>query len=363
MIWVDALCINQNNIKERGVQVAKMGQIYEQCSRVIVYLGADIISSTGCTFPMRHPPWEIERELNRPQSQDVHQLAYIRLDLRELLKRNYFNRVWVIQELIFSQRAVIHVGNSDFWTDSIGTSYLSSSDETAWDWDSAAAPWIPYMAQKAFPVRAIFELLHLTSNSRASASDPRDRLFSVLDLMKQDDAMKQVLQVDYSLSAQHAFIGLFAHFIISLQLINLFLRAAGPTAPSSSPSWIPNWTSQESWQHIFTTAESVTEYIASFVSKRAGLATPPSHTSFGGALSWRFSEVWKDAVYRQKSWNQDISVDITTGALSIHLMHICAISSRPALVHRLENQRGIFEVKGGNVDLYLGASLHWLAKP
>jgi hypothetical protein len=55
MVWVDARCINQKNVKERGEQVSKMGQIYEQCSRVIVYLGADLIFSTHDRFPSRRP--------------------------------------------------------------------------------------------------------------------------------------------------------------------------------------------------------------------------------------------------------------------------------------------------------------------
>jgi len=54
MVWVDALCINQSNVQERGAQVAQMGQIYQQCSRVIVYLGPDLVSSTKDRFPSRH---------------------------------------------------------------------------------------------------------------------------------------------------------------------------------------------------------------------------------------------------------------------------------------------------------------------
>ncbi|KAF2030840.1 hypothetical protein EK21DRAFT_43561, partial [Setomelanomma holmii] len=42
MIWIDALCINQSNLEERAVQVARMRQIYVDGDRVVVYLGEDI---------------------------------------------------------------------------------------------------------------------------------------------------------------------------------------------------------------------------------------------------------------------------------------------------------------------------------
>ncbi|KAI4232402.1 MAG: hypothetical protein LQ349_005047, partial [Xanthoria aureola] len=40
-IWVDAVCINQNNHIEKGHQVAKMAQIYARARRVIVWLGEE----------------------------------------------------------------------------------------------------------------------------------------------------------------------------------------------------------------------------------------------------------------------------------------------------------------------------------
>ena len=34
-IWVDAVCINQENIEERGQQVNLMNQIYSRCLKVL----------------------------------------------------------------------------------------------------------------------------------------------------------------------------------------------------------------------------------------------------------------------------------------------------------------------------------------
>ena len=38
-IWIDAVSINQNDIAEKNVQVAMMGDIYKNAARVIAWLG------------------------------------------------------------------------------------------------------------------------------------------------------------------------------------------------------------------------------------------------------------------------------------------------------------------------------------
>ncbi|KAK0100170.1 hypothetical protein ONS95_008508 [Cadophora gregata] len=39
VIWADAVCINQNDIFERGLQVMRMGLIYSKCAEVLAWLG------------------------------------------------------------------------------------------------------------------------------------------------------------------------------------------------------------------------------------------------------------------------------------------------------------------------------------
>ncbi|KAF3052404.1 hypothetical protein E8E11_001156 [Didymella keratinophila] len=50
VIWVDALCINLEDGKEKGVQVRKMNLIYARASHVIVWLGADSAGDADGAF-------------------------------------------------------------------------------------------------------------------------------------------------------------------------------------------------------------------------------------------------------------------------------------------------------------------------
>lgn len=46
VLWIDAICIDQQNLKERGQQVERMGDIYRLADRVLVWLGPDGDNST-----------------------------------------------------------------------------------------------------------------------------------------------------------------------------------------------------------------------------------------------------------------------------------------------------------------------------
>lgn len=45
VLWVDALCVNQNDLEERGSQVSIMGEVYGQAHQVLVHLGDSL---EGC---------------------------------------------------------------------------------------------------------------------------------------------------------------------------------------------------------------------------------------------------------------------------------------------------------------------------
>ncbi|KAI8225327.1 Heterokaryon incompatibility protein 6, OR allele [Colletotrichum sp. SAR 10_96] len=39
ILWIDAICIDQTNLQERGHQVGQMSDIYRQADQVLVWLG------------------------------------------------------------------------------------------------------------------------------------------------------------------------------------------------------------------------------------------------------------------------------------------------------------------------------------
>ncbi|KAF5022039.1 hypothetical protein F66182_5922 [Fusarium sp. NRRL 66182] len=55
-IWIDALCINQDDIEERNAQVAQMAQIYKDAQEVIVWLGHEEAYTRTAVVNMQRIP-------------------------------------------------------------------------------------------------------------------------------------------------------------------------------------------------------------------------------------------------------------------------------------------------------------------
>lgn len=364
MIWVDALCINQNNIKERGDQVAKMRQIYEECTRVIVYLGTDIVLPAQGQFPHRRRLEELNqhlRHLHKSSSNDDN-LGQLGVAMRTLLQRRYFGRVWVIQELVTSQRAIMRIGDTEFSIDNTTATQLKDVN-TDWSWEESGAPWLQYMTQKSIQVEDLYGVLAVTSKSQAT--DLRDRLFGILGLIRRDNEEAASWQPDYSLTAQHIFVGLLAHLIVNLKKTHLLLHASTLYATTSSPSWTPSWESNEAWQSMFTAAGASGNEMISCINQLFSVEnkcadTPNLFTLENFETSQYVSKKdacnkWLAETFHSRPWDQDVAIHSASGALSIHLTHLCTIPSPPVVVGEIRAYK-VFQVTGPKADVFLASS-------
>jgi hypothetical protein len=84
ILWVDAICIDQENNTEKEQQIWLMSEIYGQAKNVIVWLGEEEDDSTDALESLR-----LIAEGDTPQA-DINDAALI-----ALLGRPWFRRVWV----------------------------------------------------------------------------------------------------------------------------------------------------------------------------------------------------------------------------------------------------------------------------
>jgi hypothetical protein len=99
-MWIDALCIDQDNPQERNHQVAQMGEIYSEARCVYVWLG---------NIP--HPA-TLERlsVTSQDRMKDVSLLRKGRVNANIITQNEYWNRTWIIQEVILARHVefVLH---------------------------------------------------------------------------------------------------------------------------------------------------------------------------------------------------------------------------------------------------------------
>jgi len=115
-IWIDAICLNQADMEEKGVQVPLMGDIYHQARSVHIWLGGDD-PEVKLAFEALHT---ISLRRARPQALMQHVRSTLSricgddragiASLRKLLHNPWFQRRWVIQEASLNHETIVHCG-------------------------------------------------------------------------------------------------------------------------------------------------------------------------------------------------------------------------------------------------------------
>ncbi|KAF6803319.1 HETdomain-containing protein [Colletotrichum sojae] len=128
LYWIDAICINQENLEEKGIQVAMMGKIFEGAQRVVAHVGEHTDDSKFLYKTLRTWKPFFERagahtlgDALGPGLRTVFlafralkgEAGVIRLydALLSFVERSYFQRLWILQELFLGRQADLHCGN------------------------------------------------------------------------------------------------------------------------------------------------------------------------------------------------------------------------------------------------------------
>jgi hypothetical protein len=123
-LWIDAICINQSDIPERNSQVLRMRDIYRSADGVIVWLGlaaddSDLAIDWIAEVAQRFPPFDggngcsscsfttPEGETYVKSIQGSTNIRIWRALLSLLVTRDYWERTWIIQELVSGTPRII----------------------------------------------------------------------------------------------------------------------------------------------------------------------------------------------------------------------------------------------------------------
>ena len=129
--WIDAICLNQNDTDELSQQIPRMGEIYSQASEVLVWLADGRLEEAirniregimtddndrALTIPFQKKTWRqlIEEqskvhESKRLEDSKLPPMGPIGAAL-QLLKHPYWNRVWIIQEIVMARNVFLLAG-------------------------------------------------------------------------------------------------------------------------------------------------------------------------------------------------------------------------------------------------------------
>ncbi|KAK9780083.1 putative Heterokaryon incompatibility domain-containing protein [Seiridium cardinale] len=110
ILWIDAVCINQDDIPERNKQVPLMREIYSRCARVIAWLGEESQMDKAVFDTANRDTSGTKAESGAGDSFPMPELMLMVAGLTSLLRRPWFSRVWIIQEAALCPDLVLQCG-------------------------------------------------------------------------------------------------------------------------------------------------------------------------------------------------------------------------------------------------------------
>lgn len=124
-VWVDTICINQDDLKERNEQVRIMRDVYRKAHRVISYLGDGDVDTDWVLEKFRQDDFWLDLQHAADLGSSLeHRAEVVRASVimaRDLAERVYWSRAWIIQEVMLATQDPILVCGSQtlVWSDYI----------------------------------------------------------------------------------------------------------------------------------------------------------------------------------------------------------------------------------------------------
>jgi hypothetical protein len=316
-LWIDAICINQNDTVEKSNQVMRMGDVYGQAFEVLIWLGPETNSSAKAFHYLQEIILPCARKLSEQSAKDISarkveesklvvssefsdgmpqfglfdqngkkfmdycvqkepaSAQYLEA-LCELLRRPWWSRIWVLQEIARSKSARLICGTSTLpWTEfchALGTIVNSCPTAVSVSQNSrttsppqiktatsvrnkllqiiaaafAAGPMIMQNFRERWMIHSRTHLpLLLFATQRFKSTDPRDKVYALLGLIRDDRDLDAIGIPDYDISPGALFTKVAKWLICRQQDLSLFEELhyfdSPPGEDLSLPSWVPDF--------------------------------------------------------------------------------------------------------------------------
>ncbi|RDW72876.1 hypothetical protein BP6252_06783 [Coleophoma cylindrospora] len=290
LVWADAICINQQDIEEKNVQVGMMREIYRNAQAVQIWVGEEEEDDDKGFDLLRRL---LHVSSSRTTSQHTHSISYMTprtratflglgntwkdafyvesgiVALLKMVDRPWFRRIWIVQEVGVARKAWLNCGKLSIeWEDFIQAIRYSI--------DVRVRPLEGYGREMALKIaqtrdtRRGFQLSQTTENQGENllsllsrfhdfeATNPLDMIYALLGLTSNSTGITPSdirVKIDYGLKKDEVYTHV-ARTILS-KTGNLDILSACHLVPNerngwgssiNQPSWVPDWSS--SGKHV-----------------------------------------------------------------------------------------------------------------
>ncbi|KAK3679945.1 hypothetical protein LTR78_000322 [Recurvomyces mirabilis] len=259
-IWIDALCIQQFDKREKAQQIRMMGAIYQMAIGVYAWLGPAYDNSaagmkylsdpsTGSAprsmkerFRIRHLKHHQEDSLG-PTQQAVH----------NILDRPYWQRVWIIQEISMARSVTFWCGEESVDFDSLMKALGDPNDlsdmRLILQDKQGTIDGIRKFRESVSSARRMTLLGTLLESHHSQATDKRDKIYALRSLAHDGEALIPFPSYgdDEAVVFRDMTRALIEHGYVDVLLLNRHTPPGSKhTARFITNSWTPDWSNTES---------------------------------------------------------------------------------------------------------------------
>ena len=234
-VWIDALCINEYDNREKERQVALMRHIFKNAQRVHIWLGEAPIQLAS-TF-------DLVRRLAGAEPNQIGNICAQVPDtwsqpLQEILHRKWWSRVWIVEEVALARDVVIRSGQHELPWETLLRFLQRSEQVPGLDVDRKILDFIDTLAEFKGPyIDPQHGLLDLALRFRHRvAVKPRDKLFGFRGLLT--SAASPTIETNYRKTTQEIFVDFAASNIIRMGDLSVMTLAEAYSARST---WAVDW--------------------------------------------------------------------------------------------------------------------------
>ncbi|PMD57636.1 HET-domain-containing protein [Hyaloscypha bicolor E] len=313
MLWIDLLCINQTNIKERTVQVALMGDIFTSADSVCVWLGesnpdlhkdCQVIRSISDLYerPLGGSGGEKLVDPSKdcaalPNSHLTHQIVSSGPENwtwdftnDHIFQQPWFQRVWVLQEVWNATRVRVFCGSDELeWQAILQANHcfkmrgILSRNILSWLWTALFTVKRDETELSCNRAPRLDILTILIAGHSMNATDPRDKIFAMLvfgNETHQIESLPEEVRPNYEKNVIQVYADFTRWWILhhnSLRILSVvhtltgrpWVNMSGPCGSDASfnlsqrPSWILWHEGFSEWMHGTLALHDHCEYHAS----------------------------------------------------------------------------------------------------
>lgn len=216
ILWIDAICINQDDTAERGSQVQQMGQVYRNARRVLFFICRPTETTDlfmDCLQELQefhgNKAHEIDQLIEswdalQPRLEEKHYVLTHRLKTgwEHIMSQPWFSRIWILQEVFNAREGLVYCGGKSIPASIFSITPRLIGNRESDDLQTRAvmelmpAPWREY--SEGDPNRQLYALLERFALS-CDATEPYDRVYALLGMCTEPPSSTTV-RVDYDKS-------------------------------------------------------------------------------------------------------------------------------------------------------------------